>query len=125
MMLRSKLVAAVLAGVLLALPTSAPVSCRLHTSSIGNHATECQMMSKRSTSARIQEAIPGARQCCEPSSGKPMPASVAQVPSAVADGVTLTSTVSGIDLQSFNPEREPTDPVSGPTAQAILCVFLI
>jgi hypothetical protein len=127
MTLRSKLAAVALAITLLVLPATALASCWLHTPTIGIHATNCQMMSKHLGLASI-ERVPVRGSCCEMSSGKPVPASVARAPNGTADGVTPTCGVSSVDVPPIKAEAAPTKPpvrASGPALQAVLCVFLI
>jgi hypothetical protein len=126
MTLRSKVVAA-LAIILLVLPTAALAACLSHGQAIGQHATDCQMMSQHLGLASIRKALPDAA-CCELSSGKSAPASVVQAPSTAADLVTPASIVSTVDAPSLEAEASSIGPAvrpSGPALQAILCVFLI
>lgn len=84
-------------------------------------------MSKHLGLVSIQNALPNAA-CCELSSSKPAPSTVAPVPSGAVDGVTPTSSVSDTDVPSITvevAEIKPTVRASGPALQAILCVFLI
>jgi hypothetical protein len=124
MTLRSK-VAAALAITLLAIPTGVLASCWLHTPA--TQANDCQMMSKRPVAASIQNAMADPA-CCELSSGKAAPASVVQEPGATADEVTPASSVTGTNVLKPTGEAGPAGPSvrpSGPTLQAVLCVFLI
>jgi hypothetical protein len=82
------------------------------------------MMTKHLAPAEIHAGLRGTA-CCELSPGKTAPASTVQTPTA--DEMNPTSAVSSMDVPSTNPEAasEPLIRASGPTLQAILCVFLI
>jgi hypothetical protein len=84
-------------------------------------------MTRHLVADSIQQA-PDPTSCCELSSGTPVPASVAQAPSGIVDGITPTLVISSVDVRSVMVEAPPVEPVvqaSGPTLQAILCTFLI
>jgi hypothetical protein len=127
MTLRSKLAAVTLAITLMVLPAAALATCWSHAPANGDRAADCQMMSSHPGLASFQNARPGAA-CCELSSGKPVPASVAQAPSRAADGVTPASTFSSVDVPSTTAGAAPKKPLiraAGPSLQAMFCIFLI
>jgi hypothetical protein len=127
MALPSKLAAVTLAITLMVLPAAALATCWSHAPANGGRARDCQMMSTRPGLASLQNARPGAA-CCELSSGRPVPASLAQIPSRTVDGMTPASSFSRADVPSVAAGTAPKIPLiraSGPSLQAVFCVFLI
>jgi hypothetical protein len=127
MTLRSKLAAVTLAITLLVLPAAALATCWSDAPANGGRAPDCQMMNAHFGLASLQNASPGAA-CCELSSGKPVPASLVQAPSRTADGVTPASSCSSVDVPSTTAgaaTKRPLIRASGPSLQAMFCVFLI
>lgn len=123
----SKFAAVALSVTLMVLPAAALVSCTLHGPGIREDGTACQMTHKHLAVASIQASLPGTA-CCGLTSGRPIPGSAVQTPSATADEVSPTSAVSSTDVPSTNRETASTEPLvraSGPTLQAVLCVFQI
>ena len=126
MTLRSKVAAMTLAVTILIVPSAALATCWSHQPSIGKGSSECQM-TRHIAAESIQQAT-APTLCCELSSGTPVPASVAQAPSGIVDGITPTLVIPSVDVPSVMAEALPMEPIvraSGSALQAILCTFLI
>ena len=125
----SKVVASMLALILLGMPVAALSSCRPSTAMAGQCGGEhCPMMhARQNSSALVSEAPSGDNSCCRVSSLPQAP-----VKEAVARGRTSAqpliaqTTIMAVTPVSMLAETPPkSDPVVNPSSQALLCTFLI
>ena len=125
MALRSK-VAALLATLLLALPFASAAACLLHRPQSAGKVSHCQMLRHHGMSAGRQNARLN-NECCELSSRQSLPPSRPEVPGGTFDATAPVISAATLDVPQAPIRIADTPPVqaTGPSHQAVLCVFLI
>lgn len=126
-MWRFKLVASVLAGILLASPVMATNSCWLQMAPAGTGTPHCAMMGASPLSDAVS-ANSSSGSCCEISAADLTPRFMLQSPNDSGARVTPTASSSLLDTPVAVTKPEPTDPLSrafGSSLQAVFCTFLI
>ena len=124
---RFKIVASMLAVILLASHATALGSCWLHMAGAKKGTPHCAMMNAQAKSATVRSA-PSSTACCQVSATKPTPAVMPQAPSDSGARVVSILSTSALDAPTTVTKSEPPDPLaraSGLSLQAVFCTFLI